>query len=41
MNKVIAFIKGVVEYKSDLTTHYDYPLIEWYDRGRQLMRGDN
>jgi len=30
-----AFIRGVIEFRSDLTTHYDYPLIESYDLGRE------
>ena len=30
-----AFLLGVREFRSDLTTHFDYPLIEDYDRGRE------
>jgi len=36
MNKLRAFWLGVVEFRSDLTTHFDGELIEWYDRGRDL-----
>jgi hypothetical protein len=32
-----AFCNGMREFRSDLTVHYDWPLIEWYDRGRELM----
>ncbi len=24
------------EFKLGMTTHFDYPLIEWYDAGREL-----
>jgi hypothetical protein len=35
MRHLIAFLRGVREFRSDLTTHYDYPLIETYDAGRE------
>jgi len=28
------FLLGMREYRTDLTTHFDYPEIETYDRGR-------
>jgi hypothetical protein len=31
-----AFIKGMMEFRSMVTTHYDYPEIEQYDAGREL-----
>ena len=31
-----AFVWGILEFRTDLTKHYDYPLIEDYDRGRDL-----
>jgi hypothetical protein len=27
---------GMREFRTDCTTHYDYPLIESYDAGREL-----
>jgi len=38
MKKLRAFLNGVFESRHDTTTHYDYPLIETYDRGRSLGR---
>lgn len=35
MNRIKAFINGIWEYRMDSTTSYDYPLIEWYDMGRE------
>jgi len=31
-----AWARGIIEFRSDLTTHYDEWLIEDYDRGRDL-----
>lgn len=31
-----AFLLGIIEFRSDLTSHFGYPLIESYDRGRDL-----
>lgn len=31
-----AFFLGIIEFRSDATTHYDHPLIEVYDFGREL-----
>lgn len=36
MARIKAFLLGVREFRTDLTTHFDYPLIEAYDRGREL-----
>jgi len=36
MSRPRAFVLGVREFRSDLTTHFDYPLIETYDLGRDL-----
>jgi len=36
MTRIKAFLLGVWEFRSSVTTHYDYPLIETYDRGRDL-----
>jgi len=33
---VKAFIKGMIEFRSDVTTHYDYPEILRYYAGREL-----
>lgn len=33
-----AIARGFLEADSDLTTHYDYPLITQYDRGRAVGR---
>jgi hypothetical protein len=30
-----AYLNGIREFRLDATTHYDYPLIESYDRGRE------
>ena len=35
--KIIAFIFGVIEFRSDITSSFDYDLIETYDWGRELM----
>lgn len=29
-------MRGMREFKRNVTTHYDWPLIEWYDAGREL-----
>lgn len=34
--KLRAFIHGLMEYRLDITTHYDEPFINWYDRGRSI-----
>ncbi len=36
MERIRAFVRGFIERNSDITTHYDDPIIEWYDRGRNL-----
>jgi hypothetical protein len=36
VNTIRAFILGIIEFRLSVTTHYDYPLIEAYDRGREL-----
>jgi hypothetical protein len=37
MRKLYAFIKGVIEFRSSFTTHYDdYGLTLSYDHGRNL-----
>lgn len=36
MSALLAFLWGVREFRSDFTRHYDEPLIEWYDRGRDM-----
>jgi hypothetical protein len=36
INKILAFIMGVKECKSDVTTSFTEPLINYYDLGRNL-----
>lgn len=36
MRRIVAFLRGLFEFKTEFTRHYDYPLIVWYDRGREL-----
>ena len=36
INKILAFIRGVKECKSDITTSFNEPLINYYDLGRNL-----
>ena len=36
MSALKAFLLGITEFRSDLTTHYGPDLIETYDRGRNL-----
>ena len=36
MNYLKAFALGAWEFKHGTTTHFDPPLIEWYDTGREL-----
>ena len=37
MNKIKAFIYGMLEFRSDLTIHYeDLALAEMYDKGRDF-----
>lgn len=31
-----AVVLGIREFRSDWTTSYDPPLIEWYDFGREM-----
>ena len=35
MKKVWAFLLGMFEFRSDLTTHFGGDLIEVYDQGRE------
>lgn len=37
MKRIKAFLTGVIEFRSDITTHYNDDLIEYYDKGRDLM----
>lgn len=37
MKKVKAFLMGIIEFRLDVTTHFDDSLIEYYDKGRDLM----
>ena len=35
-SKLFAFVRGILEAKSDVTTHYnDLDLLDWYERGLQ------
>ncbi len=34
--RLCAFLNGVRECRTDVTMHYEYPLIESYDCGRAL-----
>ena len=34
VGRVCAYLRGVGEYRSSVTTSYPYPLIESYDAGR-------
>jgi hypothetical protein len=36
MKRLKAYVLGVVEFRQGVTTHYEYPLIESYDKGREL-----
>ncbi len=36
MARIRIFLLGMWEFRSGFTTHYDYPLIETYDAGRDL-----
>lgn len=36
MEKIKAFLKGIKEFRSGCTTHYEYPLICSYDSGRDF-----
>lgn len=36
INKIRAFVMGVKEWKSDITTSFNEPLINYYDLGRNL-----
>jgi hypothetical protein len=33
--KLRAFLLGMWEFRSDMTTHFEYPLIDTYDWGRE------
>lgn len=35
MTRLRAFLMGMREFRRDLTTHYDEPLIQTYDWGRE------
>lgn len=35
LNKIKAFMLGMYEFRLTITTHYDYPLIENYNWGRE------
>lgn len=35
MSRLKAFLLGVREFRSAWTTHFDWPLINDYDRGRE------
>jgi hypothetical protein len=37
MIQLKAFYLGLIEFRQQCTTSYDYPLIETYDRARELM----
>lgn len=37
MARLLAFLHGMLEFRSDVTTHYDGELIETYDAGRERM----
>lgn len=36
MRKINAFLLGMKEFRSDITTHFDESLINWYDWGREI-----
>lgn len=36
MNAIKAFILGIREFRTDWTTSFDPPLINWYDAGREF-----
>jgi hypothetical protein len=36
LDQIKAFILGVREFRSSFTTSYDEPLIESYDKGREM-----
>jgi hypothetical protein len=35
MTRIYAFLLGVVEFRQTITTHFDHPLINDYDWGRE------
>jgi hypothetical protein len=37
MKYLSALVTGIRERNNVITTSYDYPLIEWYDFGRNLF----
>ena len=37
MRRLIAFINGMMEFRSAFTKSYGWPLIMDYDRGREFM----
>jgi hypothetical protein len=36
MKPIYAFLLGIWEFRSQVTTSFDYPMIEVYDSGRDL-----
>lgn len=36
MNKLAAFYRGIKEFRQNITSHYDRPLIYAYDMGREV-----
>lgn len=34
--KIKAFLLGIIEFRSSITTNYEYPLINSYDSGREF-----
>ena len=37
MKQIKAFLLGMKEFRMDMTTHFDEPLIYSYDWGREIM----
>lgn len=38
MKLITALIRGIIEYRNDITTNYEGRLLAWYDTGRQLAK---
>jgi len=36
MRRLLIFLLGVKEFRSSMTTHFGWPEIETYDRGREF-----
>jgi hypothetical protein len=36
MTKIKIFLLGMWEFRRDVTTHFDYPEINYYDQGRDF-----